>query len=126
VGHVLAAAPGQHCGPALHVLVGYSDRPMGVQLAAYLLVLAVLAIGARLTGGRPSPAPHRLELRHRTKSNDGEREHEKSNETSRADRDRRDGADASGGAREYFVGGPVHKNDMEIVANYLIGIEWRR
>ncbi len=26
-------------------------------------------------------------------------------------------------AREYFVGGPVHKNDMEIVANYLIGIE---
>ncbi len=42
-------------GRALHVLVGYSDRPMGVQLAAYLLVLAVLAIGARLTGGRPSP-----------------------------------------------------------------------
>ena len=27
------------------------------------------------------------------------------------------------GAREYFVGGPVHRNDMEIVANYLIGIE---
>src|SRR3979411_3431112 len=27
------------------------------------------------------------------------------------------------GAREYFVGGPVHKNDMEIVANYLVGIE---
>ena len=26
-------------------------------------------------------------------------------------------------AREYFVGGPGHKNDMEIVANYLIGIE---
>jgi periplasmic iron binding protein len=26
-------------------------------------------------------------------------------------------------AREYFVGGPVHKNDMEIVANYLVGIE---
>ena len=26
-------------------------------------------------------------------------------------------------AREYFVGGPVHRNDMEIVANYLIGIE---
>lgn len=42
-------------GRALHVLVGYSDRPMGVQLAAYLLVLAVLAIGARLTGGQPSP-----------------------------------------------------------------------
>jgi periplasmic iron binding protein len=26
-------------------------------------------------------------------------------------------------AREYFVGGPVQKNDMEIVANYLMGIE---
>jgi periplasmic iron binding protein len=25
--------------------------------------------------------------------------------------------------REYFIGGPVQKNDMEIVANYLIGIE---
>jgi uncharacterized protein involved in high-affinity Fe2+ transport len=25
--------------------------------------------------------------------------------------------------REYFVGGPVHKNDMEIVANYLVDIE---
>jgi hypothetical protein len=26
-------------------------------------------------------------------------------------------------AREYYVGGPVHKNDMEIVANYLVGVE---
>ncbi len=26
-------------------------------------------------------------------------------------------------AREYFVGGPAHKHDMEIVANYLVGIE---
>jgi len=26
-------------------------------------------------------------------------------------------------AREFFVGGPVHKNDMEVVANYLVGIE---
>ena len=26
-------------------------------------------------------------------------------------------------AREYFIGGPVHKDDMEIVANYLVGIE---
>ncbi len=32
---------------------------------------------------------------------------------------------ASGQARakEFFVGGPVHQNDMEIVANYLVGIE---
>ncbi|MBO0710776.1 MAG: iron transporter [Acetobacteraceae bacterium] len=27
------------------------------------------------------------------------------------------------GAREYFVGGPVRQHDMEIVANYLEGIE---
>ncbi len=26
-------------------------------------------------------------------------------------------------AREYFVGGPVHEHDMEIVANYLVGVE---
>jgi uncharacterized protein involved in high-affinity Fe2+ transport len=25
--------------------------------------------------------------------------------------------------REYFVGGPVHQHDMEIVANYLVGVE---
>jgi uncharacterized protein involved in high-affinity Fe2+ transport len=30
---------------------------------------------------------------------------------------------AAGEAREFYVGGPVHKHDMEIVANYLIGIE---
>jgi uncharacterized protein involved in high-affinity Fe2+ transport len=29
----------------------------------------------------------------------------------------------SAAAREYFVGGPVQRNDMEIVANYLVGIE---
>ena len=26
-------------------------------------------------------------------------------------------------AKEYFVGGPLHEHDMEIVANYLIGVE---
>ena len=26
-------------------------------------------------------------------------------------------------AREYYIGGPVHEHDMEIVANYLIGVE---
>ena len=26
-------------------------------------------------------------------------------------------------AREYFVGGPVHAHDMEIVANYLLGVQ---
>ena len=41
-------------GRALHALVGYSDRPMGVQLAAYLAALATLAIGARLIERRPA------------------------------------------------------------------------
>lgn len=39
-------------GRAFHALVGYSDRPIGVQLVAYLVVLAVLVIGARLINGR--------------------------------------------------------------------------
>ena len=43
-------------GRALHALVGYSDRPMGVQLAAYLTVLAVLAIGARRIEARSAHA----------------------------------------------------------------------
>lgn len=30
---------------------------------------------------------------------------------------------SNAGAKEYFVGGPVHQHDMEIVANYLIGVE---
>ena len=32
-------------------------------------------------------------------------------------------ASPAAGAREYFVGGPVHEHDMEIVANYLVGVE---
>jgi high-affinity iron transporter len=43
-------------GRALHALAGYSDRPMGVQLAAYLVVLAVLVIGARLIDARSARA----------------------------------------------------------------------
>jgi high-affinity iron transporter len=48
-------------GRALHALVGYSDRPMGVQLAAYCAILLVLVAGARLVqqppraGGRQRP-----------------------------------------------------------------------
>ncbi len=30
---------------------------------------------------------------------------------------------AGASAKEYFVGGPVQQHDMEIVANYLVGIE---
>jgi high-affinity iron transporter len=35
-------------GRALHALIGYADRPMGVQVAAWLGVLATLVLGARL------------------------------------------------------------------------------
>jgi high-affinity iron transporter len=43
-------------GRALHALVGYSDRPMGVQLAAYLIVLITLGgLGRAL-----AHPPHRL------------------------------------------------------------------
>ena len=37
-------------GRALHALVGYSDRPMGVQLATWLVVLAVLVLTGRRIG----------------------------------------------------------------------------
>lgn len=30
---------------------------------------------------------------------------------------------ASANAGEFYIGGPVHEHDMEIVANYLVGIE---
>lgn len=39
-------------GRALHALVGYADRPMGVQLVAFLVVLIGLVIGGRLLNGR--------------------------------------------------------------------------
>ena len=42
-------------GRALHALVGYTDRPMGVQLAAWCAVLAAFAIAARVTRGTPRP-----------------------------------------------------------------------
>jgi high-affinity iron transporter len=46
-------------GRALHALVGYSDRPIGVQVAAYIAVLAALAIGSRLVDSRPAQQPVR-------------------------------------------------------------------
>ena len=39
-------------GRALHALVGYSDRPMGVQLATYLVVLIGLILLGRHIGSR--------------------------------------------------------------------------
>ena len=32
-------------------------------------------------------------------------------------------ASRAAAGHEYFVGGPVHRDDMEIVANYLVGVE---
>ena len=50
-------------GRALHALIGYSDRPPGVQVMAYLVVLAVLVLAARLVNAqRPAPAPRRSAL----------------------------------------------------------------
>jgi high-affinity iron transporter len=41
-------------GRALHALVGYSDRPMGVQLATWLVVLTVLiALGRHIGSAKP-------------------------------------------------------------------------
>lgn len=37
-------------GRTLHVLIGYSERPVGVQVAAYGAVLAALLAGSRLVG----------------------------------------------------------------------------
>jgi high-affinity iron transporter len=44
-------------GRALHALVGYSDRPMGVQVGAYLAVLVALFALARLAGAAPGVRP---------------------------------------------------------------------
>ncbi len=41
-------------GRALRALIGYSDRPMGVQLVAFLVVLTVLVGGARLVHRIPA------------------------------------------------------------------------
>jgi high-affinity iron transporter len=42
-------------GRALHALVGYSDRPSGVQIAVYLATLATLVILGRLVGRAKPP-----------------------------------------------------------------------
>jgi high-affinity iron transporter len=43
-------------GRALHALAGYSDRPMGVQLVAYIVTLATLLIAGRLIQKQPRRA----------------------------------------------------------------------
>ncbi len=48
---------GSLVGKALHALVGYSDRPLGVQILAYLATLTVLLVGARLINRPPARQP---------------------------------------------------------------------
>jgi high-affinity iron transporter len=43
-------------GKALHALIGYSDRPMGVQLAAWAAVLLVLMLASRALSGTTRPS----------------------------------------------------------------------
>ncbi|MFI4976774.1 MAG: FTR1 family protein [Caulobacterales bacterium] len=47
-------------GRALHALVGYSDRPMGLQVLAYLIVLAALVVLSRVIGGKPGATRARV------------------------------------------------------------------
>lgn len=52
-------------GRALHALVGYTDRPAGLQVLVYVVVLAALLLGARAmrSAGRASPSATGLQLR---------------------------------------------------------------
>jgi high-affinity iron transporter len=43
-------------GRTLKAMFGYSDRPMGVQLAAYLATLLILVLASRLIQGPSRPA----------------------------------------------------------------------
>ena len=47
---------GSMLGIGLHALVGYSARPMGVQVVTYLVVFAVLVLLGRMIGAAPRPA----------------------------------------------------------------------
>lgn len=49
---------GSMVGRALHALVGYSDRPSGVQVAAYLTTLVLLVSLSRAIGKAKPKSPH--------------------------------------------------------------------
>lgn len=46
-------------GTLLHVLIGYNDRPMGIQLVFYVVTLSVIYALMRTVGMRPQRAPAR-------------------------------------------------------------------
>jgi high-affinity iron transporter len=51
-------------GRALHALVGYSDRPAGVQVAAYIVTLIVLVACGRVVANAPRKATTGASLHH--------------------------------------------------------------
>jgi high-affinity iron transporter len=46
-------------GTLLHVLIGYSDRPMGIQVVFYLATLVAILLLMRFVGGAHRPVPTR-------------------------------------------------------------------
>lgn len=46
-------------GTLLHVLIGYNDRPMGIQVVFYLTTLGAMLVLMRVVGGAHRPAPAR-------------------------------------------------------------------
>ena len=47
-------------GQILHVLIGYNDRPAGMQVAFYLATLFVVGGLMRTLGSAPAPQPRRV------------------------------------------------------------------
>ena len=44
-------------GKTLHVLVGYTAQPSGIQMAFYAATVALLLVGMRMSSRQPAPAP---------------------------------------------------------------------
>ncbi|MDQ2804597.1 MAG: FTR1 family protein, partial [Pseudomonadota bacterium] len=55
---------GSLLGRALQALAGYSDRPMGVQIVAWLATLAILIVASRLVQAAPTGAKRRTASQH--------------------------------------------------------------
>ena len=47
-------------GKIMHILIGYTDRPSGIQLLVYLLTIAGLLIALKTVGGKPSRGAKKL------------------------------------------------------------------
>ena len=51
---------GSILGKTLHVLIGYTDRPNGLQLTVYLFTLTVIVTLMRTVGKAHSPKPAKI------------------------------------------------------------------